>query len=98
MVDIIITDDILVVSFPPDKLPINYLVSLVTDESVKRFNDRPQIQALRNWHQAILTCRRSVVFVRALKDGAQAFGGESNLGRVTLAKKIERNLPQAVVP
>lgn len=85
------------VSFSSYEFPINDFISLITDKSVKRLCDRPQVQALGDRLDTILAFRGSIVVVRALEDEAEAFGGKSNLGGFTPAKEIKRYLSEAVV-
>jgi len=40
LVDIIITNDVFVVPLSSHKFTINDLVTLITDETIERFNDR----------------------------------------------------------
>lgn len=97
MVDIVITDNVLMVLFSSYKFPINEFISLITDKSVKQLCDCLQIQALGDRLDMILTFRGLIVVIHALEDEAQTFGGELNLGGFTPAKKIEHYLSELII-
>ena len=54
MVDVVVTDNILMVLFSSYEFPINDFISLIMDKSVKRLCDRLQIQALGDRLDTIL--------------------------------------------
>ena len=72
LIHVIVTNDLVVIPFPPYKFPLHHLVALIPDESVERLDDRPQVEALRYWLHPVLALRRAVVVVGALEDEAQA--------------------------
>ena len=81
LVDIIITNDVCVVSFPPDKVTIHHFVPLVANEAVQRFDYGPQVQAFENGFDCSLTLGGMVIVVCTLEDEAQALRHELELFR-----------------
>ena len=92
LIHVIVTNDLVVIPFPPYKFPLHHLVALIPDESVERLDDRPQVEALRYWLHPVLALRRAVVVVGALEDEAQALGHESHLCRFAPTEQVERDL------
>jgi hypothetical protein len=97
LVDVVVPDDVLVILLPLEKLALDDLVPLISDEPVERLDDRPEVETL--WHRLdpVLALGRSVVVVGALEDEAEALRNESDLGGLTPTEKEERDLPEPVV-
>ena len=97
LVDIIITNDVSVVSFPPDEATIHHFVPLVANEAVQRLDYRPQVQAFGNGLDSSLTLGGTVIVVCTLEDEAQALGHESDLRGFAPDEEVQSNLAQTIV-
>jgi hypothetical protein len=93
LIDIIISNNILMIPFPSHKLAINDFVTLITNEPVERFDDSSKIQAFRDRLHTVLTLRGPVVIICTLEDEAEALWTKAHLGGLSPAKEIECNLP-----
>jgi hypothetical protein len=97
LVDIVVTDNLVVVSLPPQELAVDDLVPLVSKEPVQGLDNAPQVETLGNGLDPVLAFRASIVVVGALEDEAQTFRGEPDLGGFTPAQEEQGDLPQPVV-
>jgi hypothetical protein len=97
LVHIIVTDDLFVISFTLQELAVDDLVRLITQESVQRLNNTPEIKSLGNRLHPVLTFWRPVIVVCALEDEAETFRHESDLGRFTPTEEEKGNLSKTIV-
>ena len=97
LVDVVVADDVCVIPFPSDVLAVLELVALVTEEFVERLDDGVKVEALGYGFNAVLALGRSIVFVGALEDEAEAFWHKSDVGGLTPTQKEEGDLSNAVV-
>ena len=97
LVDVVVTDDVLVVAFAADESTVDDLVALVSDEPVQGSDDRAEVEPFRDRLGAVLALGRPVVVVGALEDEAQALGHEPDLRRLAPTEEVQRELPDAVV-
>jgi len=93
----IVVDDGFMILFVSHKFPIDDLVALVPDKSVKRYYYCSQIKPFGNGIQSVLAFWRLVIVIRTLEDEAEAFRSELHLRRFAPAEKIEHDLSQVVV-
>ena len=93
----VVVDDGFMILFASHEFPVDDLVALVPDKSVKRYYHRSQIKPFGNGIQSVLAFWRPVIVIRTLEDEAEAFRSELHLRRFAPAEKIERDLSQAVV-
>lgn len=93
LVDVVITDYLVMVLFLPDEFPIYNLISLITHEPVQRLDDSVQVQTFGYWFDPILTLGTSVIVIGAFEDEAESFWYETNVPRFTPAKQEQSNLP-----
>jgi hypothetical protein len=70
LVDIVVANNLIMVSFPPHKLAVHDFITLIPYKPVERLNDGLQIYALRNRIGPILTLGTSVVVVGTFKNKA----------------------------
>ena len=97
LIDIIVTDSLVVVLFSSQEFAVNDLVSLITQELVKRLDDGSEVQSFGDSVDSVLTFRRSVVIVGTLEDETQALGHKSNLSSFTPTKEVESHLSKSVI-
>jgi hypothetical protein len=97
LVHIIVANDAIMITFPSHKLAIKRLVALITNEAIKRFDNRAKVEAFRYGIDAILALGGAVVIIRTFKDKAEALGNKSNLSGLSPAEKIEGDLTHAVI-
>jgi hypothetical protein len=57
LVDIVITNDVVMVLLPSHELAIDNLKALISYETVERLDDSPEIESLRDWIYALLALR-----------------------------------------
>ena len=97
MVDIIITDDLVVVSLPSNIFAIELLITLIAKETIEGLDNGVEVQPFGDGVDAVLAFGRSVVVVGALEDEAHALRHESNIAGFTPAEKVESDLTETVV-
>jgi hypothetical protein len=97
LVYIIVTNDAIVIAFSSQKLAVNGLIALITNEAVKGLNNRAKVEAFWDGIDAILALRRAVVVIRAFEDKAEALGNEADLRCFSPAKQVKGYLTHAVV-
>lgn len=97
LVDIVITNDFMMILFSSHELAVDHLVPLIAHEAIERLNGALEVKSFGYRVNPILAIRTSIVVVRALEDEAQALGREAHVSRLGPAQQPERNLPQAIV-
>jgi hypothetical protein len=97
LVDIIVTDNLVVISLSLQELAIDDFVRLIAQESVQRLDDASQVQSLRYGLHPVLTFGGSVVVVCTFEDEAETLWYESNLRRFTPTKEEEGDLSESIV-
>lgn len=97
LVNVVVADDLVVVSFPTDEFAIDGLVALITHELVERLDDCLEVEALLDGLYGILTLWTAVVVVGTLEDEAKTFWDEADVSGLTPTEKIEGNLAKTVV-
>ncbi len=97
LIDIVVTNDLIVILLPSDELAIHYFIALIPHETVKRFNDGAEVQTLRYGIHTVLTLRTAVIIVGALENEAQTFRNKSDVGPFSPAEKEECYLPQTII-
>ena len=97
LVNIVVSDNGFMILVASHKFPVDDLVALVPDKSVKRLHHSSQIKPLGNMVESVLALWRPVIVIRTLEDEAETLGHEPHLCRFAPAEKVERNWPQAVV-
>jgi hypothetical protein len=97
LVDIVITDRLVVILFSSQEFAIHNLISLITEVLVERLDDGSKIESFGNSVDPVLAFGRSVVVVGTLEDEAQALGHESDLSSFTPTKQIEGDLSKSVI-
>ena len=85
------------ITFSSQKLAINGLVALITNEAVKGLNNRAKVEAFWDGIDAILALGRAVVVIRAFEDKAEALRNEADLRCFSPAKEVKGHLTHAVV-
>ena len=96
LVNIIISDNVLVTLFASHEFPVDDLITLVPDEPIKRF-DSSQAKPFGNRLHPALALWRPVIVVCTLENEAKTLGSEPHLRCFGPAEKVKRNLPKAVV-
>ena len=97
LIDIVVSDDILVILLPTDVLTIHDFVALVAAILVQRGDDITEISSLLNRLNALLALGRMEVVLGTLEDEAETFRHESNLVGLTPAEEEKRNLPNTLM-
>ena len=97
LVNIVVSDNGFMILVASHEFPVDDLVALVPDKSVKRLHHSSQIKPLGNMVESVLALWRPVIVIRTLEDEAEAFGSEPHLRRFAPAEKVESDLSQAVV-
>lgn len=97
LVDIVVTDDLVVVFLPAHELVIYHLISLCSHEFIKWLDDGLEIQAFFDWFHAILTFGAAVIVVGTLENEAQTLWCEADITRLTPAEEIKGDLTKTVV-
>jgi hypothetical protein len=97
LVNVVVSDDVLVVLFLPDKFPIHDFVSLVAHETVQRLNDRVEVQTLGHRFHSVLALGTTVVVVCALENEAEALWDEAYIAGLPPAKEVECDLAETIV-
>jgi hypothetical protein len=97
LVYIVVANNAIMITFPSHKLAIDRLVTLITNEAVKGFDNRAKVEAFRHGIDAILALRGAVVVIRTFKDKAEALGDKSDLSSFSPTEKIKGNLTHAVI-
>jgi hypothetical protein len=97
LIDIIVTDSLVVVLFSSQEFTVNDLVTLITQELVERLDDGSEVQSFGDSVDPVLTFGRSVVIVGTLEDEAQALGHESDLSSFTPTKEVKSHLSKSVI-
>lgn len=97
LVDVVVSDDVLVVALTLEESAVRDLVALIADEAIERPNDGAKVEAFWYRFDAVLALGAAVVVVRTLEDEAKALGHEANLGGLSPAEEVEGELAHAVV-
>lgn len=88
LVDVVVSDDGVVILLLFDKDTIVDFVRLVTNEAVEGSNDRAEVETLWDGLCAVLALWGAVIVVCTLEDEAEALWDESDLGCFTPAEEI----------
>jgi hypothetical protein len=97
LIDIIVTNSLVVVLFSSQEFTINDLVSLITQELVEWLDDGSEVQSFGDSIDSVLTFGRSVVIVGTLEDETQALWHESDLSSFTPTKEVKSHLSKSVI-
>jgi hypothetical protein len=87
LIDIVITNDVLVIFFPADIFAIHNFIALVSAVLIQRSDYLTKISAFLNRFNSLLTFRRVIVVVRTLENETQTFGHEPDLICLTPAEQ-----------
>jgi hypothetical protein len=97
LVDVVVTDDPVMVELSSQKFAVDDFVSLISQELVQGLDDRSEIETLGNRVDSVLTFGRSVVVVGALEDEAETFRHESDLSGLAPTQQVQGDLSEAIV-
>jgi len=97
LINIIVSNNFIVVLFPSDKFTIQNLVTLVSYEIIQRFYDPIEINSFWDRIWTILTLRTAIIVVGTFEDEAQALWNKANVSCLAPAKKPERDLAEPVI-
>jgi hypothetical protein len=97
LVDIIISNNLIVVLLFPDELAIKNFIALIAHEPVQRRNNGLQVNTFRDGLDSILALGAAIIVVRAFEDEAQALWHEAYVARFAPAEQVQRDLPKPVI-
>ena len=97
LVDVVISDNLVMVAFPSNEFSINNFIALISHEAVYGLDDMGQVQSLWHWVGSVLTLGAAVVVVGAFEDEAHALGHKTNITALPPAQQIEGQLTEAVI-
>ncbi|KAH3679223.1 hypothetical protein WICPIJ_008692 [Wickerhamomyces pijperi] len=92
LVDIIVTDNLVVVTFTLDVTAIDNFVDLGSDVSVQRSDDSVQVVTFRDWLDSLLTGWRIQVVQGTLEDETETFWSESDLVGFTPTQQVQSDM------
>ena len=85
LVDIVISDNLVVIPFSSNEFSVLDLVALVPNEAIERFDDVMKVQSFGSSFGPILAFGRSIIVVGALENEAHAFCHKPNISCFTPA-------------
>jgi len=97
LVDIVVTDNLVVILLFPDEFAIHYFISLIPNKPVQRLDDSMKVDALWDRINSTLTLGTPIVIVGALEYEAQALGDKAHIPSFAPAQKVKSNLPETIV-
>jgi len=97
LVNIIVTNDAIVITFSSYKFAIHRLIALITNEAIKWLDNSPEVESLWDGIDAVLAIGGAVVVIGAFENKAEALGHESDLRCFSPAKEIKGYLTHTVV-
>jgi len=97
LVNVVVADDLVVISFPANEFAIEGLITLITHELVERLDDCFKVEALLDWLHAILALWTAIIIVGTLENEAKAFWDEADVAGLAPTEKIKGDLAKTVV-
>jgi hypothetical protein len=97
LVDIVVTDSLVVVLLPSQELAVDNFVTLISQELVQWLDNGSEVKTFGNGILSVLAFGRSVIVVGALEDEAQTFRHESDLGSLTPTEQVKGDLSKSVI-
>lgn len=97
LIDVVVSNDLGMVTFPSYELSVNNFIALVSHEAVQRLDDMFQVQALGNWIGSVLTLGTTIVVVGALEDEAHALGHKTDVATLSPAHEKESQLTKTII-
>jgi len=97
LIYIVVSDDLVVISFASDVFAIVNLVALIAHVLIERGNDIVEIIPFLERFVARLTFRRAKIIVATFEDEGKTFRNKTNLIGLTPTTQIQRKLPCTIM-